>query len=677
MRRSTGFWFTVLAVVVLWSVITGSALAAPPLKLDSGLVTDDADVLGTDLSAVEDALETLESDYGVHLFVVYVETFDGYDAQEWAHETASINGLGLNDVLLAVAVLDREYAWSVDDDFPLSDAELDDVAAEWIEPALSDEDWGAAAVAAAEGYADALDAQDEPTVVPATGDEGDGGGGSLWCCLLPGVLAAGLAGLGAFLFKRRGKGGKSGGAGAPGAPTTKELETSAGKLLVSVDEALRSSEQELGFAEAEFGSAAIDEYRAALDASKGEVAEAFRIQQQVFDAEPEDEATRRQMLEKIIALANAADARLDEKADAFKRLRDLAGRADEVLASLGGRLEKLEADLPGAASALDALKVRYRESALGDVADNDTEAAGLVQAARKAAADGARVSMQGDRNAAALAARTAEDATATAEQLLAAVSAAGESLKAAEAALGDEATRLEAAAAGAEAQDATRYAALVAAARSAVSEGRNALASPPFDPLAHLAKVREVAGQLDAALAEARDQAQKLEAARASAQAAFTTARDRIQSAESFIATRSGAVGTQARSALAEARGRLQKAEQLLATDPAASLAEAQAAQQYAESALRYAQGDVAPVSTGAPVIVPGPISSGGISGGGSSSRSSSSGWSGFGGSSRRSGGGGFSSSGSSRSSSSSSSHRSSSSSSRSSGGRRGGGGRF
>ena len=672
MRRSTGFWFTVFAVVVLWSVITGSALAAPPLKLDSGLVTDDADVLGTDLPAVEDALDALESEHGVQLFVVYVETFDGYDAQEWAHETASINGLGLNDVLLAVAVLDREYAWSVDDDFPLSDAELDDVAAGWIEPALSDEDWGAAAVAAAEGYADALEAQDEPAVVPATDEDADGGGGSLWCCLLPGVLAAGLAGLGAFLFKRRGKGGKGGGAAAPGAPTTKELETTAGKLLVSVDEALRSSEQELGFAEAEFGSAAIDEYRTALDSAKGEVAEAFRIQQQVFDAEPEDEATRRQMLEKIIALANAADARLEEKADAFSRLRDIAGRADEVLKAVTERLTKVEAGLPGATSALAALKVRYRESALGDVADDDTEAAALVESARAAVTQGNNASAGGDRNAAAIAARTAEDATATAEKLLDAVGAAGESLKAAEAALGDEATRLEAAAAGAEAQDATRYAALVTAARTAVADARGALASPPLDPLAHLGTVREVAGQLDAALAEARDQAQKLEAARASAQAAFTTARDRIQSAESFIVTRSGAVGTQARSALAEARGRLQKAEQLLAADPAAALAEAQAAQQYAESALRYAQGDAAPVSTGAPVIVPGPSSSGGISGGGS-------GWSGFGGSSRRSGGGGFSSSSSSsrRSSSSSSSSHRSSSSSRSSGGRRGGGGRF
>lgn len=672
MRRSTVFWFTVIAVLVLWSVLAGSALAAPPLKLDSGLVTDDADVLGTDLPAVEDALDALESEHGVQLFVVYVETFDGYDAQEWAHETASINGLGLNDVLLAVAVLDREYAWSVDDDFPLSDAELDDVAAGWIEPALSDEDWGAAAVAAAEGYADALEAQDEPAVVPATDEDADGGGGSLWCCLLPGVLAAGLAGLGAFLFKRRGKGGKGGGAAAPGAPTTKELETTAGKLLVSVDEALRSSEQELGFAEAEFGSAAIDEYRTALDSAKGEVAEAFRIQQQVFDAEPEDEATRRQMLEKIIALANAADARLDEKADAFSRLRDIAGRADEVLKAVTERLTKVEAGLPGATSALAALKVRYRESALGDVADDDTEAAALVESARAAVTQGNNASAGGDRNAAAIAARTAEDATATAEKLLDAVGAAGESLKAAEAALGDEATRLEAAAAGAEAQDATRYAALVTAARTAVADARGALASPPLDPLAHLGTVREVAGQLDAALAEARDQAQKLEAARASAQAAFTTARDRIQSAESFIVTRSGAVGTQARSALAEARGRLQKAEQLLAADPAAALAEAQAAQQYAESALRYAQGDAAPVSTGAPVIVPGPSSSGGISGGGS-------GWSGFGGSSRRSGGGGFSSSSSSsrRSSSSSSSSHRSSSSSRSSGGRRGGGGRF
>jgi len=658
---------------VVWLASASIALGAPPLKLDAGLLTDDARVLGDSADSVEAALEQLEDDHGIQLFVVFVETFDGDDAQEWTHATAEINGLGMNDILLAVAVADREYAWSVDADFPLSDAELAAVAADDIEPALSDDDWAGAAIAAAEGYAFALDTAGEPddVAVPVTADD-EGGGGSLWCCLLPGGLVAALAAAGAFLFKRK-KGGKgTGGAGASGEPSMKDLETTAGKLLVDVDEALRTSEQELGFAEAEFGSAAIEEYRTALEESKREVAEAFRIQQQVFDAEPEDDATRRGMLQRIIELAGTADARLDEKADGFAQLRDLAGRADEVIASVGERLAKIEGELPRVTAILTMLKGRYLASALGDVADDDTEAEALVASGRKSVADAASASAAGDRNAAALAARSAENATATAERLVTAVDAAAESLKAAEAALADEATRLESAAAGAEAQDAARYAAVVASARAAVVEARSALESPPLDPNARLAAVRDVAAQLDAALAEARDQAQKAEAARASAQSALTTARDRIQSAESYIATRAAAVGTQARSSLAEARGRLQTAERLLATDPAAALTEASAAQQYAESALRYAQGDVAPAVGGAPLIVPGPMSSGSI--GGSSSGGSS--WSGFGGSSRRSGGGSFSSSSRSSSSSSSSSRRSSSST-RSSGGRRGGGGRF
>ncbi|MGB4442459.1 MAG: TPM domain-containing protein, partial [Coriobacteriia bacterium] len=404
MRQRQRFWCTIAVLLLVWLATAAVALAAPPLKLDAGLLTDDARVLGDSADSVEQALEQLESDHGVQLFVVFVETFDSYSAQDWANETAEINGLGLNDVLLAVAVVDREYAWSVAGNFPLSDSALDEVAADDIEPALSDDDWAGAAIAAAEGYADALDAQAADDGVVTTTPDGDSGGGSLWCCLLPGVLAAGLAAAAAFFFKRKkgGKGARAG--GAQGDPSTKELETTAGKLLVDVDEALRASEQELGFAEAEFGGAAIKEYRAAFEESKKEVTEAFRIQQQVFDSEPEDEATRRGMLQKIIALAGAADAQLDAKADDFSQLRDLAGRADEVIAAVGDRLAKVEAGLREAKDKLAQLKTRYLESALGDVADDDTEAAALVDAARKAAGEGTDASAKGDRNAAALAA---------------------------------------------------------------------------------------------------------------------------------------------------------------------------------------------------------------------------------------------------------------------------------
>lgn len=652
--------------LIVWTSFFGTALAAPPLSLDPGLVTDDADVLGSDTGAMDDALERLESEHGVQLFVVFVRSFDGMDSGDWADETASINGLGVKDVLIAIAVGDGQYAWSVDGDFPLTDSQLASVASDDIEPRLREEDWAGAVAAGADGFRAALDDAAADEGAGATTSD-DSGGSSPWSCLIPGGLLAAGGGAAAFFAARRKK--RGGGSTPAGEPSTKELETTAGKLLVEVDDALRTSEQELGFAEAEFGAAAIDEYRSALEESRRDAAEAFRLQQQLYDSEPKAEADRRTLLKRIIELAGAADARLDEKAEGFSQLRNLAGRADEVLAAVTTRLDRIDAELPKTREALAALKRAYLADALGEVADDDEEATALVAAARDAVTKGADASAKGDRNAAALSARAAEEGAATAEQLLTAVATTGDQLKAAQAALADEAAKLETAASQV---SGGAHVELVASAREAVAAARAALSSPPLDPPAHLAKIREVAGRVDAVLAEARGEAERAAAARSSANATMSTARDRIVTAESFISTRARAVDAQARSSLIESRSRLAQAVQLIAADPAAALAAAQAAQQYAESALRYARGDVAASGgTVAPAAgraesshrPPAAWMSGGASAGSS-----------FGGSSSRRTGGG--SSGVSRSASSSSGSRRTSSN-RSSSGRRGGKGRF
>jgi uncharacterized membrane protein YgcG len=652
--------------IVLYALHAPPASAAPPLKLDSGPVTDDARVIGADIGNVEQALDELRTEHGVQLFVVFVDSFDGMDSQDWTDETAVINGLGLNDILLAVAVEDRQYAWSVDQGFTLTDDALAEVATDDIEPNLQDEDWAGAVVAAADGYGRALTAASAPPAT-AQGDT-ETGGSSLLGCLLPiGLLAVGGGVVAFLLSKRRRKGAPAATAG--GAPLDmKSLETKAGKLLVDVDDALRDSEQELGFAEAEFGAAAIEEYKKALEQSKSEVAEAFRIQQKVYDSEPEDEATRRQMLEKIVQLAEAADARLDEKAEGFARLRDISKRVDDVLGSVAKRLDDAEAKLPVASETLADLKKAYPAAALGEVADDDTEAAGLIALAREAIAAGTEASSKDDKNAAAMSARTAEEAVAQIEQLFGAVAGARKALEQARADLERELPALEQAAAEAEAKGSAELAPLVKSARSVAADAKAALAAATLDPVAQLARVREAATALESALGKAKEAAD-------AAQAAVRSARDRITAAESYIQTRRVAVGAQARSSLAEAKGRLARAEQLLKSDPAAALAEAQAAEQYAESASRYAQGDVSTYERNAPTYAPpsrsgsagqaaaafggaalGSVMRGTTSTGGSTSaaRRSSPSPSSFGGSSRRSG-----------------------SSTRSSGGRRGGGGRF
>jgi uncharacterized membrane protein YgcG len=111
---------------------------------------------------VREALERLRDANGIQLFVVYVSSFDGMNGQQWSDETARRSQLGVRDVL-AVAVDDRAYGYSVAGDFPLSDSELADLAVQEVEPRLAAGDWAGAAVAMADG----LERVTEPAVMAA------------------------------------------------------------------------------------------------------------------------------------------------------------------------------------------------------------------------------------------------------------------------------------------------------------------------------------------------------------------------------------------------------------------------------------------------------------------------------------------------------------------------------
>jgi len=156
-----------------WLVLVALVLAAPlaraepPARLGTQVV-DRAGVLGDRVGAVQDAVDALAQERNVSLFVVFVRTFGGVPARQWADQTAAASDLGLNDIVLAVAVDDRAYAYSVDNQFPISDDDLAAVATQDIEPRLRDGDWAGAAVGAARAYAD---------VLAAGGGSGDGSGG--------------------------------------------------------------------------------------------------------------------------------------------------------------------------------------------------------------------------------------------------------------------------------------------------------------------------------------------------------------------------------------------------------------------------------------------------------------------------------------------------------------------
>ncbi len=78
-------------VALILAIFVPAALAAPPLILGSQQLTDDAGAISSsDEAAVIEALDTLNTEHDIQLFVVYVASFDGLDSGEWANQTADL-----------------------------------------------------------------------------------------------------------------------------------------------------------------------------------------------------------------------------------------------------------------------------------------------------------------------------------------------------------------------------------------------------------------------------------------------------------------------------------------------------------------------------------------------------------------------------------------------------------
>lgn len=89
-----------LALVTAPSAAVTPALAGRPLRLDSQ-VTDQVNALGSRRAEVDAALGRLRGETSLQLFIVYVRSFSGTPARQWADETATRSDLGTGDGLLA------------------------------------------------------------------------------------------------------------------------------------------------------------------------------------------------------------------------------------------------------------------------------------------------------------------------------------------------------------------------------------------------------------------------------------------------------------------------------------------------------------------------------------------------------------------------------------------------
>jgi uncharacterized membrane protein YgcG len=622
----------VLTVAVLAALLLAAAPARAdePMRLDEQL-TDRVGALDDRRGEAQAALDRLRAESKLQLFVVFVDSFDGVPAEQWTDQTARLSDLGDRDALLAVATGDRAYWYSFDTDFPLTADQLENVAAVSIEPALARNDWAGAVVAAADGYRSTVagDAPPPPKIVP--GDPGPGAGDGILggsggraafpvaavCIVL--VVAVGAVGI--FLWARnRDRGAKAVPALDPNDPfpavSTQQLTDRANSVLIELDDALISSERELGLVTSEFGAEATASFVAALNEARAEVNEAFRLRMVLDEPidettgertdepteEPSAEAGRRRLLAEIIQRCERADARLDAESDAFDALRELQTRLEPAMTSLDERLTDLRARLPVARRELNELGLRYTGQAMRSVAGNPDQAEDRVSFGGAALARARERLAVGQRPAATLAVRAAEQALDQAEVLVEAVSRTGADLAAARTAIDGLLSEVESdlaearsreRAGGVDKDTTADLATAIARADEAIAAVRAALSAPTIDPLAAVRQLEDANGALDRALAAVRDAAERAQRARAVLDQAILAARAEIAAATDFITTRRGAVGGQARTLLAEAQRHLERAVALAADDPVTALAEAQQADRLAEQASRAAQADV------------------------------------------------------------------------------------
>lgn len=592
------------AVVVMLSGLGGAAWATDPVDLGSGFVQDDAGVLsGAEADAANQRLADVSSQTGSQLYVVFVDTFTNpSSSEEWANDTAELNGLGPKQYLLAISTEGRQLYLSADSSGPLTAAQITAVEDAAAGP-LGSDDYAAAVTAAADAFQSALGG-------------GSSAGGFPWLIVL--LVVAAIAVVVWLVLRSRRKASRpavDGGGPVNEIDTvdTAELARRAASALVQTDDALRTSEQELGFAKAQFGDAATVEFEQALTQAKADLDKAFSLQQQLDDSTPDTEQQVRAWNAQILELLNGANAQLDEKAAAFDELRKLEQNAPEALARVQEQRAKAAADIDRSATTLAALAASYAPAALATVADNPEQARQRIAFADEQLVAAEAAIGAGNGGEAAVGIRAAEEAVGQAALLEQAIDKLGADLAQGEqdaAALIAELDR-DIATASALPDPDGRVAGVIAATRQQLDAARANLASAQKRPLVTLEALEAANQQIDGVVQGVRDAQAQAQRAQQMLGQQIMQAQSQVSAAENYITARRGAVGAEARTRLAEAGASLVQAQQLQASSPEQALTYAQRANQLAAQAIQSAQNDVGAFDGGG---------LGGMFGGGSSS---------------------------------------------------------
>lgn len=571
------------AVLVALVLSTGAAAGQQTLPRLDDVVTDLADVLDAGgEQKLESSLGSIAADEDVQLWALFVDTTGVEEPTAYASQTAAENGLGTNDALLMVAADDRTYAlWVADGLADVTDAEIDRILGDLVEPRLVDGDWSGAAIAAAQG------------VVEASRGElrrpgGDGLDLTLVVVVALVVIGALLVGR-ALLTRRRLE--------AAERKERDRLAREANAALLALDEKLRDAEQELGFAEAQWGQEEVQRFRASILEATGQAKAAFAIRQRLDDREPETPAQRKAMLAEIVQRTGAAGRLIDDQLAQLDRLRDLEQTAPDQLRALGPRIEELRRRLDAAEQTLEGLTRTYAAEVVRPVSGNLVEARKALEGSRGEVERGLGAVAGGDTRSAAVAVRRAEEGVARAGELIDAVERLATDVEQAR-------ERIGALLAEVETDVATARRAIfdeelrgtdpglpdrLAAAERLLGDARRTAAAGDADPLTALEQAEAANRSIDdvlAAVQKAEDAERRLAA---SLQATLASARARVDRAVDFITTRRHGVGERARTRAAEAERSLAEAAALAERNPGAALGAAKRAEQLADEAYRMA----------------------------------------------------------------------------------------
>jgi hypothetical protein len=587
------------AILTAATLVAPAAVAEPPFRLPD-YVTDNAGALGDgQLASVQQAVDTLYSDRHIRLWVVYVDSFAPKTAMAWTEETRLTSDLGDRDAILAVATKQRSYAFLVPSAAAGGDsAGVDSLRRDKIEPALHDNDWAGAAIAAANGLA-------------ALGAGSSSGGFSLVPLLII-VAVIVLVVVLLLLWSRRRKHQRHEAEvaaakrvdptdpNALAAVPLDALDELSRSIVVDVDNAVRTSSNELALATEEFGDQQAQPFARAVENAKTTLQQAFNVRQQLDDAVPETPAQRRDLLTRVVVAAARANRELDAQTQSFHQLRDLVINAPDRLDALTQKMVDVSARIDPAQTTLTQLHGEFAETALVSVSRNVNAAKERLEFAEQSISRARELvakPVAGEQSELVDCVRAAESALQQASSMLDAIDSAASDIRRAvatlPAAITDTQQGINQAVAQLTQGGLSNAAELTEARDAAVKAVTAAQTGGTADPLGAFTQLTQADADLDrllAGVAEERETAERL--GRSFDQALFT-AQSRVRSVSDYIDTRRGSVGPEARTRLNEAVRQLQAAQAKQKTNITEAIAHANGASMLAAQAQQLANNDV------------------------------------------------------------------------------------